>query len=201
MVERFSDDYFINFAKNLLNDLFDYKLQDRKQIMGKDQPDLFSEIENIGIEVTQAITKLEGNIRHYFQLNNLDMQIINNIKNKEIRKLFKYSNEIISYSNNENNLELVYNAIKKKTKLLNEHYDIFSQNMLFIFASDCTNIEINLALSMFNKERKRFPKNFDKIFVLNTHSLVIESNNSIDVKNIDNFTIYMQQTMLELNII
>lgn len=56
----FTKKYFEEYARLLLNELYNFSLIHREERYGIDRPDLISSTEQIGIEVTQSINDVEA---------------------------------------------------------------------------------------------------------------------------------------------
>lgn len=152
----YTKDYFEEYARLCLNDFFNLDLIHREERHGSDRPDLISKNEKIGIEVTQAIDKLEGQRNKLFQYEystdeTRNKQIIDNAKHLKINDLY-FINKTAVLSGKYNK-EKIYNDIKKsiETKqktLLVPDYNRYPSNEIalfsHVFASDLENVCLDI---------------------------------------------------------
>lgn len=182
---KFSKEYFERYALNSLINHYDSNLS----ILEKSEsPDYKSDKLDLGIEVVKAINNGEQT-----SLSNeiLDKDIPSKDKLKEFKKKFKkdkgqqvkllkdeYGNECIMFSDTTGlydfNLiiDLIVKAINKKTYMLNNGYDKFKNNWLYIYSqSACLNkYDIESLMKKLNLSSPIF---FDKIFINCTDRIFI----------------------------
>ncbi len=162
-----------------------------------ESPDWQNQIHDMGVEITQALTQEEGDIRSFWNENRG--------KNKSAlnkRKLMKYQNSFAAKNkkfasmtlrqlrdlHNENStLEKTKTAFAKKIKKLNGNYSIFRCNCLFIYENagmrpqnEVQRIaaaikQIQDSGSYANKFQTVFLKYFDTLFTLDLCQDTIEA--------------------------
>ena len=194
---RYDNDYFERYALLTLIKCFGYEFED---IINQDVecPDWQSERKNTGIEVTSAINDSDGEqiaiINKFFNRGMSGEEI----KSEIVAKHPKYSgsfgtvNNIAYHSapflvNKER--EKILNSIKTKTDKLNQHFRVFDNNWLYIFANNAlTEEDVFQIASSIELVEKNIQ--FDKIFInLTDRIYVVNMNRMIEKVSVDRKTI------------
>lgn len=190
--------YFECYAYTSLCLFYDHNLMSLEK---KERPDFQSKKLNIGLEVTRAMNEEDGRFygaeHEFFYNKNMEIkpkyratkdkdgQIILPKRELGIYKGIPYSSESVNFSDT---LEKINNRIVDKTRLLNNGYQIFAQNWLYIITGD---MEINLQPhidKIFPKEidANMAAKRFDVYFIDCVEQLyVIRGKNLEKIINID----------------
>ena len=181
-ISLFGKEYFENTAKLILNDLYNLDLISREDRYGEDRPDLISFDESVGVEVTRAISEIEGkNTRLFEQVYTIQNEVdkINNKAKKiGIDKNLKIKKGT-AFLNTDNESELKISAfiskINEKVSKLNEiDWHIYKNNYLFVFCK-LSHYEIENCIDKLNKDKI----NYDKIFIFNSDNLFVLENNKL----------------------
>jgi hypothetical protein len=187
----YKKEYFEEYARLCLNDLFNLNLIHRKERYGKngDRPDLISKDEKIGVEVTQGITEKDG--RHYKLFQQEYPQ--NESRNKAIReeaqrlgvdKDLKFIDKHATLSNEcdiEHSLKGILLAVNKKLNDLNKKgYNLYKSNQLFIFAGGMFPAKPNEVVVEILKEQETFKVKYDIIYLLNNDILYLIKNDNFN---------------------
>lgn len=165
-----------------------------------ESPDYQSRELDIGIEVTRAITKKQGNhlsiINQYFgkglcgeyimeEAEKRYPKIIGRISVVDGHAVYSEHDGLCDFSRH---TELIKTRVAHKTKKLNNGYRLFSQNWLYIFAHVV--LELHDVIDLFVENNHNQPIKFDKIFINSIDRLYVISNNDlIDVIEIDDETL------------
>ena len=158
--------YFEDYARIVLNDLLGLNLMHREEKCGTDKPDLVSEDEKMGVEVTLAWSDDVGRHNKLFQQQypkeNRSEIIKNEAKRLRVEKDLYVVDNLASLwipSGKENAIEMLTEAINKKVdKLNNNDFTKYRINNLFVSA-----------FTLFTEDIEDF---------LNQFSLVIKKGNS-----------------------
>ena len=161
MNKKYSKKYFEFYAKKVLEYCYDSSWNSFEH---RDRPDLQSEILNIGVEVTRSLERTEGKLDSVFHRRDLDYEK----KEEIIKKLggitYKNPTVMITQGNSKND---IISSIKNKTKKLNEHYQIFNKNILYIFTGNaCFNTsDIEESVSKSICETEKYIRKFNSYFI------------------------------------
>lgn len=130
--------YNINFessAKFLLESLFAYEFEK------EEHPDFHDYKKNVGLEVTRAISKNEGEMIGF--IDKIKDKKLSSVGKKEIEKFEKLGGSIsenngiktISFGNNFVSVDRLKDVIYNKSiKLSSEHFNCYGSNHLFVFS-------------------------------------------------------------------
>ena len=190
MQNKYSKKYFEGYAFNSLALCYDKRLIDICCDAVKDEsPDFQIETLYLGIEVTEAITNIQGEqrfiINQYFGEGLSAKKIIKDSTRrfgKKIKGKIHSIDGIAAYSENPSlydtsiHLDKLCESIRLKTKKLNENYKLFKENWLYVFSGtgllkvddiDIMQAELHSLISQYqNQFNKIFINCFDTIFII-----------------------------------
>lgn len=173
--------------KELFEYLKEYYQDKFDNFKPKDKPDFQNEIDNIGVEITEAITEESGekNAFSHKALKCKNKQEVSCVYKGKYKDNVIYNDEGIPFGFwdvGDNNSEypycedLIYNAISDKLEKLNKPnlYQIFNTNVLLIFCNDVflggdyADIEYiqNNIVKNIKEIEKRYDRNFDEYLFL-----------------------------------
>lgn len=179
---EFTKHYFEEFARIVLNDLLNLNLIHRTSKHKEDRPDLISDDEKIGVEVTRAISGYEGKHTKLFQQKypkgNRVKIIQEEAKRLGVEKDLYISHGVISLKISDNitsdYVKNLIDAINKKLKLLNqEAFNRYPQNCLYLQASLISDYYIEEVLNNFSSYVDHYEINFDIIYIFTVDYLYI----------------------------
>lgn len=186
----FPSKYFETYAMLCLNDVLKLDLILRESRHGIDKPDLISNDETIGIEVTQGITTEEGNENKLFQQkypreNKLEC-IKSEAKRLNINKnKINFHENFISLSQNCDSAytqSTIIDTINKKIYKLNQKgFNIYNKNELCIFSSAFKE-DIIQGLEKWYKDilpTKEYKYIYKKIYIINQDNLLVFLNGNL----------------------
>ena len=177
----YTKEYFEKYACICLNDVLKLNLILRETRYGEDRPDLISDDEKIGLEVTQAITTEEGAENKLFQQEYPEENKIECIKNEakrlKIEDRIKYHDNYITITEN-SSIDFVKNKIidrinSKNKKLNNKEFHKYESNRLCLIIETFNDYVIE-ALNKYYKTRDlSYEFFYDTIYVINGEYLLI----------------------------
>lgn len=179
--------YFEEYARIVLNDLLGLSLMHREARYGIDKPDLISEDEEMGVEVTLAWSDDVGRHNKLFQQQypkeNRTEIIKNEAKRLRVEKdLFIVENLASLWipSGKENAIEILTEAINKKVdKLNNNDFTKYRINNLFVSAFTLFTEDIEDFINQFSLVIKKGIIAFDAIYIFNSEKLFVFENDNI----------------------
>ena len=179
--------YFEEYARIVLNDLLGLNLMHREERYGIDKPDLISEDEKIGVEVTLAWSDDIGRHNKLFQQQypkeNRSEIIKNEAKRLRVEKDLYVVDNLASLwipSGKENAIEMLTEAINKKVdKLNNNDFTKYRTNNLFVSAFTLFTEDIEDFLNQFSLVIKKGSIAFDAIYIFNSEKLFVFENDNI----------------------
>lgn len=158
-------DYYECYAKIVLEEMFSDKFNNLKI---EDKPDLQSEDNKYGIEVTRAEDKKEIEAEElYSKLSYGQCRNVKKVLEKYSHGNIRIENGILFSSGNVS-FDLILKAFKEKVdKLNNGNYKNFRKNHLFVFSDILANeYMLKEALENMQKLQINYNKNFTEVFVL-----------------------------------
>lgn len=180
----FTKHYFEEYARLVLNDLLNLSLIHRKDRYGQDKPDLISNSEELGVEVTHALSDEGGRQNKLFQQNypkeNRNQILVAEAKRLKVKGLSFIDNvACLSQScSKDYNINLLISTIEKKLKKLNSiTFNKYTNNQLFVSAFSFFPEDIEFFLNNFSNLVSSHPTNFDTIYIFNMEGLYVFCNN------------------------
>ena len=197
--------YFEEYARIALNDLLNLSLIRREDRYGQDKPDLISDDEMIGVEVTLALSEEAGRHNKLFQRQypkeNRNEILKEEAKRLRIEKDLHIVNGIATLKmdgGREYYINTLSHAVNKKLKNLNKpDFNKYPTNILYIGAYHHFAEDIEEFLDDFTKYVNPQATNFDLIYILNVDGLYIFNGKDYQIIPIPeiNFNIYKQQAI------
>lgn len=163
--ERFEE---VNAIKIMIF-LNEYKY---KNLEVKDKPDLQCKKNNIGIEVTYAISPEEFVI----EKQNKKYDEIDKLNNKILKRNYFLKNDIITQKSTfYNDYELLISQFNKKLNKLNNNYIIFNENNLFIYSkiSKIENHYLERLIKEYNNIQKHKQHKFNSVIIFNNYEIYL----------------------------
>lgn len=189
----YTKEYFEEFARLVLNEILNLSLIHRAERYGTDRPDLISDDEEIGVEVTSAKSENEGRHIKLFQQQypreNRTEIIKQEARRLKIEKDLFVVDGLVSVKINDSRtdrIKILADTINTKLKKLNEKdYNKYPTNALYIDAFHYVKEDIEDLLNDYDKHIKPHFLNFDYIYILHMDGLYIIENKNYNILQVD----------------
>ena len=174
----FPKKYYECFAKNVLSKVLPYKVVLRELKCGSDYPDLVSNDETVGIEVTRGIDEDIGKRQKLVQLKyNKEYfreEIIEEAERLGIEDDLVHTKDFVYLGTNTmpaEEITILAESIYKKLERLNApHFNLYEENALFVFCS-MPQKDIERAFHMIDWDF--YGIRFDRVFLLSDNILYV----------------------------
>lgn len=183
--------YFEEYARIVLNDLLNLSLIHREERYGMDRPDLISDDEKLGVEVTSAKSEEEGRHNKLFQQiyphENRTEIIKQEAKRLNVEKDLYIVNGLASLKLDDSRtdrIKILADSINNKLKKLNNKtFNKYSINALYVNAFSYFKEDIEDFLCDYKKYIEALNLNFGIIYIFNAEGLYIFENNDYKIIN------------------
>jgi len=185
-MDRYDSTYIELYALIALDSVYPYIT--RNMVKGE-HPDWYDKCTDIGIEVTIAQTKHMGYVKKLAnQYLGKDITSVPLKSRKGFRgDFYTHKGKLTSISDSKGLVDgtrhiqlAIESASRKLNKLNGEHFEVFTQNCLFIYLSFSSNNEdINLFCTMYKEIAREFGLGFSKIYLFDNESLFVISTETL----------------------
>lgn len=159
-------------AKILLEEIFGYDL------IKREHPDFYERTRSMGIEVTQAMSKQEGQMIGFTE--EIKNKKLGDISIDKIKKFERLGGKIsewngiktFSFGSNEVSIERLITAInRKQEKLSSDNFTIYQSNQLFLFSDRAPIKRIHIEDIITRLNPNLLQRSFDLIYILSISKL------------------------------
>lgn len=180
----YGKEYFEEYARLVLNDLLNLSLIHREERCGTDKPDLISDDERLGVEVTSAKSEEEGRHNKLFQQiyphENRTEIIKQEAKRLNIEKDFYIVKGLACFKLDDSRtdrIKILADSINKKLEKLNkDKFNKYLTNALYINSAHYFKEDIEDFLENYDQFIKPTTLIFDVIYIYNVDGLYIFDN-------------------------